>query len=230
MTNGILAVWSDIDAEAADDYTAWYEREHMFERLEVPGFRRARHYRTVSGMPEYFTYFELDSPAVVASAAYLAQANSSSPWTQRILPHFRNANRTACRVLRRLGRGFGATAMTVRLEAADGCEPALIAALGDDILPAAVTRPGIVAAQLWQADREATLQPVQDRDLRPTPDAVSDLVVFVEATDVGPLDALAEATLSAAALTALGAAIPLFAAIHQLLNGAEGTEAPPIRA
>ena len=57
MIDGILAVWSDIDEEAEDDYTAWYEREHMFERLEVPGFRRARHYLTISGEPKYFTYF-----------------------------------------------------------------------------------------------------------------------------------------------------------------------------
>jgi hypothetical protein len=228
MTNGILAVWSDIDAEAEDDYTAWYEREHMFERLEVPGFRRARHYRTVSGTPKYFTYFELDSPAVVASEAYLAQADRSSPWTQRILPHFRNANRTACRVVRRVGRGFGAAAMTVRLEAQDGRELRLTASLGDDVLPGIVERPGIIAAQLWQADREATLQPAQDRDLRPTPDAVSDLVIFVEGTDVAALDALTEEVLTAAALTARGAAVPSFTAIHQLLNGAEGTEAPPI--
>ena len=43
MVNGTLAVWSGIIAEAEDDYNAWYEREHMFERVEVPGIRRARH-------------------------------------------------------------------------------------------------------------------------------------------------------------------------------------------
>ena len=69
MSDGILAVWSDIDPGAKADYTAWYEREHMFERLEVTGFNRARHYQTVSGAPEYFTYYELASPAVVTSPA-----------------------------------------------------------------------------------------------------------------------------------------------------------------
>ncbi len=41
MSNGTLAVWSGIDADTEDDYNAWYEREHMFERIEVPGIRRA---------------------------------------------------------------------------------------------------------------------------------------------------------------------------------------------
>ncbi len=228
MTNGILAVWSDIDAEVEDDYTAWYEREHMFERLEVPGFRRARHYQTVSGSPKYFTYFEIDSPTVVASESYLAQANNSSPRTQQILPHFRDVNRTAGRVVRRLGRGFGAAAMTIRVADLENSDHALTAMLADNVLPEIIERPGVIAAQLWQADRDATLQPVQDRNLRPGQDAVSDLVIFVEGTHLACLHALAEEALSTDMLVAAGTSSPPITAIHQLLNGAENSEAPPI--
>ena len=65
MPTGILAVWSDVDAAGEDDYNAWYDREHLFERLEVPGFHRGRHYLTVSGAPRYFfTYFVTDNAAV----------------------------------------------------------------------------------------------------------------------------------------------------------------------
>ena len=227
MTNGILAVWSDIDAAAADDYDAWYEREHMFERLAVPGFHRARHYLTVSGAPRYFTYFVTDTAAVVASPAYLAQANHPSPWTRRILPHFRNTNRTACNVVRRIGRGYGAASLTVRLAAAVGREDELLTWLGATQLPALPEQPGIVGAQLWRADRDATLLQVEDRQLRPEPDQVADLVVFVEGTTVEYLEAVAHGPLSAASLTAHGADRPLLA-IHQLLNGAEKDEPPVI--
>ena len=228
MKDGVLAVWSDIDAEAEDDYTAWYEREHMFERLQVPGIHRARHYRTSAGEPKYFTYFELENPAVVASTAYLRQANNSSPWTQRILPHFRNVNRTAARVVRRLGNGFGAMAMTVRLMIKGDHDRTLMALLGDDILPAIIQRPGIIAAQLWLADRDATLRPVQDRNLRPQQDAVSDLVIFIEGTNVDSLQVLAGGALATDILVAAGAANFPVTAIHQLLNGADGNEAPRI--
>jgi hypothetical protein len=227
MSNGILAVWSDVDATGEADYNAWYEREHMFERLEVPGFHRARHYRTVSGSPRYFTYFVIDHAAVVASQAYLAQANHPSPWTRRVLPHFRNTNRTACNVVRRLGRGYGAASLTIRLAAAAGREDELVAWLAAAQLPALVEQPGIIGAQIWRADRDATLLPVEDRQLRPEPDQVADLVVFIEGTTIEPLTTVAGGPLSSASLTDHGADRPL-TAIHQLLNGAEKHEPPAI--
>ena len=228
MSDGILAVWSDIDPGAKADYTAWYEREHMFERLEVTGFNRARHYQTVSGAPEYFTYYELASPAVVTSPAYLAQSNRSSPWTQRVLPHFRNMNRTAARVVRRVGRGFGAAALTVRLSIQDGQEAALVATIGNELLSAFVGRSGVVAGQLWRADMAATLQPGQDRDLRPGDDAVSDLIMFIEGVGTSPLQTLVQETSGFANFVAAGAAEAPDVATHLLLNGAEGDEAPSI--
>jgi hypothetical protein len=227
MSTGILAVWSDITPEGEADYVAWYEREHMFERLEVPGFRRARHYETLSGSPRFFTWFELDAPAVVATAAYLAQANRSSPWTRRVLPHFRNTNRTAGRVLRRLGRGFGSAALTVRMGIAEGREAALIGRLAEAELPALVSEPGIVAGQLWRADHAATFIEVEDRSLRHGRDLVAELTLFLEATDTAPLAAALEGRLAAANLVASGALEPL-AAVHRLVNGAEAGEAPAI--
>lgn len=228
MRNGILAVWSDIAAEAEDDYTAWYEREHMFDRLVVPGFHRARHYLTVSGSPKYFTYYETDDAAVVASTAYLARANHPTLWTRRILPYFLNTNRTACQVVRRIGRGYGAAALTVRLAAAAGKATELLAWLGESQLPALIERPGIIAAQLWRADLEATLLPVEDRRLRPEPDQVAELVIFVEGTTPEPLRTAATAQLAPLCLTEHGATDQSLVAIHQFLNGAEKDELAPL--
>ena len=228
MTNGTLAVWSGIDAEAEDDYNAWYEREHMFERVEVPGIRRARHYQTVSGAPKFFTYFELDAPSVVSSGVYLEQSNNSSPWTQRILPHFRDVNRTASRVVRRLGRGFGAAAMTIRFALIDGEDADLAALLAGTFLPSIVERPGIIAGQLWQVDRDASSQPGKDRELRPDEDAISDLTLFVEGSGIESLQTLADDPGLAAILARAKTTAAPIVAIHRLVNGAETDEAPPI--
>jgi hypothetical protein len=228
MANGTLAVWSGIDAEAEDDYNRWYEREHMFERVEVPGIRRARHYRTMVGTPKFFTYFELDEPMVVSSGVYLAQSNNPSPWTERILPHFRDVNRTASRVIRRLGRGFGTTAMTVRMFLADAEDTALTAMLADRFLPGLIERPGIVTAQLWLVDRDASSQPGQDRDLRPGDDEISDLTIFIEATEISLLEDLAADPVLTSILEEANTSKAPRVAIHQLLNGAESDEASPI--
>jgi hypothetical protein len=227
MPTGILAVWSDVDAVAEDDYNAWYDREHLFERLEVPGFHRGRHYLTVSGAPRYFTYFVTDNAAVMASQAYLTQANQPSPWTRRILPYFRNTNRTACNVVCRIGRGYGAASLTMRLAAVAGRQDALIDWLSNTQLPALVEQPGLIGAQIWRADRRATLVPVEDRRLRSEPDQVADLVIFVEGTLVDRLQAVARGHLSLENLAAHGAHRPLVA-VHQLLNGAEKDEPPAI--
>lgn len=227
MVHGILAVWSDVDAAGEDDYTAWYEREHLFERLDVPGFHRGYHYVTVSGSPRYFTYFVTDSAAVMTSQAYLAQANQSSPWTRRVLPYFRNTNRTACNVVRRIGRGYGAASLTIRLAASAGREDELIEWLSETQLPALVEQPGLIGAQVWRADRRATLAPVEDRRLRPEPDQVAELVVFVEGSLVDRLQAVADGGLSSDSLVAHGGDRPLIA-IHQLLHGAEKEELPII--
>ena len=148
MKRGVLGVWSDITPEAAANYNAWYEESHMFERLLVDGIHRARHYRTVAGAQQFFTYFVADNASVFQSPGYLESANNSSPWTQRILPHFRNTNRTAFNVVRRLGWGYGAAALTIRLAAQERYEAGLLHWLGQTVFPDLLKRPGVIGAQI----------------------------------------------------------------------------------
>lgn len=228
MHQGILAVWSDITPEAAADYDAWYERSHMFERLAVDGIHRARHYRTVAGAPQFFTYFVADNAGVFNSPAYLESANNSSPWTQRILPHFRNTHRTAFDVVRRIGWGDGAVAMTIRLAAEEGREAGLLGWLGQTLFPELLERPGVIGAQIWKADPHATATPVQDSHLRPEADRTSPLAIFIEGTEASAIETVANGPLAATALIAHGAAEGALVARHQLMNSAEKEAAPDI--
>ena len=221
MHRGILAVWSDITPEAAADYDAWYEQSHMFERLAVDGIHRARHYRTVVGAQQYFTYFVADDAAVFRSPSYLESANNASPWTQRILPHFRNTHRTAFNVIRRVGWGDGAAALTVRLSAKEGHETELTGWLGQNIFPALLERPGVIGAQIWQADLDATHVPVQDSELRPEKDRTSPLAVFIEGTNLDSIQAVSEGPLSVSALIKRGATKDAILSHHALMNSAE---------
>ena len=40
----LLMVWTDIFADVEHDFNDWYNREHVRERVEVPGFIRARRF------------------------------------------------------------------------------------------------------------------------------------------------------------------------------------------
>jgi len=98
MTNdGILAIWHDVDAAIGDDYERWYFREHLPERVGVPGFVAGRRYEAVEGAPKFLTYYEGKSPDVFISKPYLDRLNDPTPWTTSVLRYFRDTNRTICR-------------------------------------------------------------------------------------------------------------------------------------
>ena len=106
---GFLAIWSDVRLEEETDYLHWLTREHTSERLGVDGFLRVRVYRSLeAGVRRYFIHYELRSPDVLGSEAYLARLNAPTPWSQRIMPILGNFVRGGGRVLARAGTGEGA--------------------------------------------------------------------------------------------------------------------------
>ena len=87
QSKGLLAIWSTIAAEAETDYLHWLTREHIFERVSVPGFLSGRVFRRRDSQPsQYFMLYELAEASVMSSAGYLARLNDPTPWTQRVMP------------------------------------------------------------------------------------------------------------------------------------------------
>ena len=84
-----LGIWMDVDPAGLDDFNAWYRRQHLPERLSVPGFLRGRRYQTTGEGPVYFTLYETADAAVLSSAAYLERLNNPTDWTRRALPRIR---------------------------------------------------------------------------------------------------------------------------------------------
>ena len=88
----LLLVMMEIDPEYEDDFNRWYNEEHLPERLSVPGFVSARRFRAVEGSPRYLALYELESPEVLHSEAYLhfLQGEGKTEWTQRVLSRVKN--------------------------------------------------------------------------------------------------------------------------------------------
>ena len=61
---GVVAIWHDLLPEAKDDFYEWHNREHMPERVGIPGFRRGRRYIAISGAPEFFNLYEAENETV----------------------------------------------------------------------------------------------------------------------------------------------------------------------
>jgi len=119
----MLAVWNDVDETVLDEYEAWYQTEHLPERLAIKGFEAGVRTESVPSAgsvyssPRFMTFYELSSIEVLDQVSYRQALQSPTPRTQAIMPHFRNMWRGAAE-LRAVG-GFacsGAWIVSVRVE------------------------------------------------------------------------------------------------------------------
>ena len=82
---GFLLVTTQPPPELEEEYNAWYDTEHIPERLAVPGILTALRFVCIDGHPRYLAMYDLENFEVMNSPAYLKVAHDkSSPWTKRV--------------------------------------------------------------------------------------------------------------------------------------------------
>ncbi len=145
---GLLALWNGVDPARAAEYDLWHTREHVPERVAVPGMLSARRYVAGNGpLPQYLTLYDLEDIGVLTSAPYRRLLEQPTPWSRSMRPSFRGFLRLACRPLARLGGGAGGALIATTLGLADGAAWAnaeRIAAM----LRGALAIPAVSGAQL----------------------------------------------------------------------------------
>jgi hypothetical protein len=152
MAAGILSVFNDCAPEGMEHFERWYIREHLQERVGGPGFRFGRRYELVSGGDRrFFAFYEVESPAVLASPAYLAQLNAPTPWTTESMKYFRNMVRTVCDLTAAAGDLIGSHAVVLRADGAMAPTPA-----AGDLVRRLAAEGGIARVQLWTASAGQT--------------------------------------------------------------------------
>lgn len=214
----VLAIWNDIAPGGEAEFDHWHTREHVPERVGIPGFLRGRRYEALAGAPRYFTLYETESAATLAGSAYLERLNNPTTWTRRALPLFRNTRRTACRVTLSLGEGIGGALQTLELGPARGREEELRGWLTGTALPTVSARPGVVGAHLCEADMAATAAKAKtdEASLGHRPDDMARWVILVEGLDRDTVAGACRDFLSAETLTRHGAAPDIAAAAYRL--------------
>jgi len=87
MRRGLLLTMTEPPPAMEEEFNAWYDGEHLPERLAIPGFRSARRWLAdlAPGEGKYLATYELDSAAVLSTPEYLARFESATPWTRRCL-------------------------------------------------------------------------------------------------------------------------------------------------
>jgi hypothetical protein len=126
---GILAIFNDCRAGRESEFEAWFQGEHLVERLSVPGFLFGRRHKALSGSAGYFNFYLVETPEVLTSKPYLERLDHPTPMTRIIMSEvFVNMNRTVCRRTVRRGSFRGAFTVTARFNRKPD-EAALSAAL-----------------------------------------------------------------------------------------------------
>jgi hypothetical protein len=189
---GAVAIWHDLLPAAKDDFYEWHNREHMPERVGIPGFRRGRRYVAISGAPEFFNLYEADSPETLAGQDYLNRLNAPTAWTQRVIPSFRNVARSICRVAFTNGVGSGGVMLTLRFAIDAAHRDSTIDALRRRLLPPLVYRKGIAGVHLCLADEAASSVETAEKRVRADATLVPSWIVLIEGNAVPDVDAAAD--------------------------------------
>lgn len=191
---GLLLVTHTIVPEARAECDEWYMRQHLPERVAVPGFLRGRRYRACSGELRYLAWYETTAPGVLASPAYVERLENPTAWTQRVMPNFRDMNRSVLRVAATHGDLDGGLLALVLLGTGDAAR----AAQAD--LAACARMTDICAVHLLVADTSAPVATVESR-LRGRPDDSIEAAIAIEATDEAALRQAAATLVTAAGVT-----------------------------
>ncbi len=219
LGKGALVIWHDPAPEAESDYNEWHSKEHMLERVGVPGFRRGQRAVAISGAPKYFNFYEVDDIATLDSKAYLDRLNDPTPWTRRLVPNIHNNSRTLCRVTASFGAGGVPAFWTMILisPAADRAEE-LRTWLADEVLPKLVERPGILGAHLVEGERSTSGTDTVEKQLRGGGNEFVDWVVLIGGYDGDLLAGIRSDALSHGNFARNGAASSSVRGIYRLVH------------
>jgi hypothetical protein len=213
---GAVCIWHDLLPEARDDFHQWHNREHMPERVGIPGFRRGRRYVAVAGAPEYFNLYEADSAEVLGGQDYLNRLNAPTEWTRQVVPSFRNVSRSICRVVYTHGVGQGAFMLTQRFDVSPSAHSQVVNALRQRLLPPLCDNKGIAGVHLCLADESISKVETAEKKARADTTQVPTWIILVEGNSSADVQA-AGAALSQELHALLSAAeAPILTSVYQL--------------
>jgi hypothetical protein len=190
MGEGFVILWHDITADADDVYNAWHTREHMPERISLPGFLRSRRgLNRALDRQQYFTLYEGETLESFVSPEYQRSLNYPTEWTQRVAPHFRNFQRMSCTLVHSSGKGLGGALATLRGSLPAGADEASFVRQLLPALEQVGAREAITGVHAGIARDGFSGGHTKEIDLRPAMNEIPfDVVVIVEAIGLAEMD------------------------------------------
>jgi hypothetical protein len=182
---GMLLTSMNIDAAHEAEFNRWYDREHLEERVAMPGFLEARRYVAHQGDLKYLSLYSTETIGVLDSPFYRNALANQTAWSKANIANFKGMIRGVSRITISRGTGRGAALGIIRLRPPGGGHDELRAAVRDQLDPAKLD--GIISMHLLEND-PALSKPITDDATAPNPGA-GDWFVLIDATDVNAVPA-----------------------------------------
>ncbi|MBU0723977.1 MAG: hypothetical protein KJ904_08005 [Alphaproteobacteria bacterium] len=193
----MLIVATDIPAAQEEEFNRWYDREHVAERVGIPGFLSARRYIAVAASPKYISFYETETFSVLSSPAYKQMLANQTPWSKAVMAGFTNVKRQVARTTAGMGAGLGGAAAVIRLRPSNSDAAAAREAL-KAVLADLVTQDGTLAAHIMESDPELSKPLAEHKDAPKDAPEAKDWIVLVDTTAADVATAAAKAVSSAA--------------------------------
>ena len=203
LGKGMLLVFNEVKPRHERDFNEWYNREHIDERVNLPGFHRARRYVAVKASPKYLATYECDTVADLARPGYLALLADQTAWTKAVMARFTHFKRMTVRVRLDLAHGEGGALTTVRFTP----QPAMARQLTDwlkEALPTAIAKPGMVGAAVVENDIDIANAPVAQSSMDHPRVDQAEWVVMLEGADPAATASAARSLFKTSALKPFG--------------------------
>jgi len=117
LGNAVLVNWGGILPDKETNYNEWHSKEHMPERISLPGFLRGYRAVGIDGTEinhKYFMMYEAEKKEIFVSKEYLERLNNPTKWTKEILSSYLSPSRTICSVISTKSIGLGGFILTIR--------------------------------------------------------------------------------------------------------------------
>ncbi len=174
---GLLCIWTDIDPAHEPDFNRWYDREHMQERVAIPGFQNARRFAAIGDCPRpYLALYYTDTVGVFRSAPYARAFANQTAWSLENFKRMRGTQRRVGQLTLESGDGEGGALALFVVPQARVAQPGVLPLLTKHAT-SATQEEFMVRATVLQTD--AGLSTPVTADAVPAP---ADALVMLEAS------------------------------------------------
>jgi hypothetical protein len=200
---GMLLTSMNIDAADEANFNHWYDREHLEERVAIPGFLEARRYVAHQANPKYLCLYSTETFEVLDSPAYRAKLANPTEWSAKTMARFKDMIRAVARITVSRGTGRGAVLGVVRLRPQAPEQGALRATLKLRLDPG--DRAGIISMHLIESDA-ALSKPITGSPGASEPGA-GDWFVLIDGTDTAAIESAIAACTAALTSTVVATGV-----------------------